>query len=58
MGGDSSLQLSIVFCEPLHDEVIHEGLGGSFQRLPLLGIRSANASVELLGPRDDSDGQR
>lgn len=54
---DGALQFWIAFGEPLDDEVIHEGLGRSFQRLPLLGVRSPDGSVELLRSSYDGDGK-
>lgn len=57
MPGDGALQLGIALGKPL-DEVIHEGLGGSFQRLPLLGVGLPDASVELLCGSYDGDGER
>jgi hypothetical protein len=38
--------------------VIHEGLGGSFQRLPLLGVGLPDGSVELLCGSYNGDGER
>lgn len=58
MPGDGALQLGIARGEPLHDEVIHEGLSGSLQRLPLLGVGLPDGPVELLCGPYNGDGER
>jgi hypothetical protein len=58
MLGDGALQLGIAFGEPRHHEVVHEGLGRSFQRLPLVGVGQPDGPVELLRGPYNGDGER